>query len=98
MINAANVIGLNPKDRQNSAEETRVVAESMQDEQSKQLMLCIAKEYERAAELTQNDRRGGEGNRMSTRLSAPYLQPAQSTVVWVHQLICPSYPLEKLST
>jgi hypothetical protein len=32
MINAANVIGLNPKDWQNSAEETRVVAESMQDE------------------------------------------------------------------
>jgi hypothetical protein len=53
MINPANVIGLNPKDWQNSAEETRVVAESMQDEQSKQLMLCIAKEYERAAELTQ---------------------------------------------
>jgi hypothetical protein len=52
MINAANVIGLNPKDWQNSAEEARVVAESMQDEQSKQLMLCIAKEYERAAELT----------------------------------------------
>jgi hypothetical protein len=53
MINVANMIGLNPKDWQNSAEETRVVAESMQDEQSKQLMLCIAKEYERAAELTQ---------------------------------------------
>ena len=52
MINAANVIGLNPKDWQNSAEEARVVAESMQDEQSKQLMLCIAKEYERAAALT----------------------------------------------
>ena len=99
MINPANVIGLNPKDWQNSAEETRVVAESMQDEQSKQLMLCIAKEYERAAELTQNDRRGGEGNRMeSTRLSAPHLQPPQSTVVWAHQLMCPSYPLEKLST
>ncbi len=32
MINPANVIGLNPKDWQNSAEETRVVAESMQDE------------------------------------------------------------------
>ena len=27
MINAANVIGLNPKDCQNSAEEARVVAE-----------------------------------------------------------------------
>ena len=52
MINAANVIGLNPKVWQNSAEEARVVAESMQDEQSKQLMLSIAKEYERAAELT----------------------------------------------
>ena len=52
MMNAANVIGLNPKDWQNSAEEARVVAESMQDEQSKQLMLCIAKEYERAAALT----------------------------------------------
>ena len=48
---------------------------------------------------TENDRRGGEGNRMeSTRLSAPHLQPPQSTVVWVHQLMCPSYPLEKLST
>ena len=52
MMNAANVIGLNPKDWQNSAEDARVVAESMQDEQSKQLMLCIAKEYERAAALT----------------------------------------------
>jgi 2-methylcitrate dehydratase PrpD len=49
----ANVIGLDPKDWHNSAEEARAVAESMQDEQSKQLMLCIAKEYERAAELTQ---------------------------------------------
>jgi hypothetical protein len=53
MINAANVVGLNPKDWQNIAEDARVVAESMRDEQSKQLMLRVAKEYERAAELTQ---------------------------------------------
>jgi hypothetical protein len=35
------------------AEEARVVAESMQDEQSKQLMLGVAKDYERVAELTE---------------------------------------------
>jgi hypothetical protein len=53
MINAANVVGLNPKDWRNRAEESRVVAESMQDEQSKQLPRCVAKECERVAELTQ---------------------------------------------
>ena len=53
MINAANVVGLNPKHWQNIAEEARVVAELMRDKQSKQLMLRVAKEYERAAELTQ---------------------------------------------
>jgi RNA polymerase-binding transcription factor DksA len=53
MINVANVVGLNSHDWQNSAEEARVVAESMQDEQSKQLMLRVAKEYERVAKLTQ---------------------------------------------
>jgi hypothetical protein len=40
---AANVGGLNPKHWQNIAEEARVVAESMRDEQSKQLMLRVAK-------------------------------------------------------
>jgi hypothetical protein len=29
--------------------------------------------------------------------SAPHLLPPQSAVVWVHQLMCRSYPLEKLS-
>jgi hypothetical protein len=53
MINAANAVGLNPKGWRNRAEEARVVAESMQDEQSKQLLRCVAKEYERVAELTQ---------------------------------------------
>jgi hypothetical protein len=99
MINVANMIGLNPKDWQNSAEETRVVAESMQDEQSKQLMLCIAKEYERAAELTQERSKRWRGK--SYGIYAAFctaLAAGTCTVVWVHQLMCPSYPLEKLST
>jgi hypothetical protein len=39
-----------------------VVALSMQDEQSKQLMLGVAKEYERVGELTEKrlKRRGGK--------------------------------------
>jgi ketol-acid reductoisomerase len=51
MINAANAVGLNPKDWRNRAEEARVVAESMQDEQSKQLLRCVAKELRAAHQL-----------------------------------------------
>jgi hypothetical protein len=65
MINAANVVGLNPKDWRNRAEEARVVAESMQDEQSKQLLRCVAKEYERVAELTQERPKRWRGQNLS---------------------------------
>jgi len=50
LMNTKNVVGLNPKYWRNRAEEARVVAESLQDEQSKQLMLGVANEYERVAE------------------------------------------------
>jgi hypothetical protein len=52
-LNADNVVGANPKYWRNRAEEARVVADSMQDEQSKQLMFGVANEYERVAELTE---------------------------------------------
>jgi len=41
------------REASNKAEEARVVADSMQDEQSKQLMFGVANEYERVAELTE---------------------------------------------
>jgi hypothetical protein len=62
LMNTENVVGLNPKHWRNRAEGARVVALSMQDEQSKQLMLGVAKEYERVGELTEKrlKRRGGK--------------------------------------
>jgi hypothetical protein len=58
LMNIENVVGLNPKYWRNRAEEARVVAESMQDEQSKQLMLGVVKEYERVVELTEKRLKG----------------------------------------
>ena len=56
-VNADNVVRANPKYWRNRAEEARVVADSMQDEQSKQLMFGVANEYERVAELTEKVKR-----------------------------------------
>ena len=47
------VLADSPKYWRNRAERARVVADAMQDKQAKQLMLCVAKDYERAAELTE---------------------------------------------
>ena len=97
MINAANVVGLNPKHWQNIAEEARVVAESMRDKQSKQLMLRVAKEYERAAELTQERSKRWRGK--SYGIYAAFCTAlAAGTVHCGVGLMCSSYPLEKLST
>jgi hypothetical protein len=52
-LNAENVLARNPKYWRNRAEEARVVANSMQDEQSKQLTFGLADEYEHVAELTE---------------------------------------------
>jgi hypothetical protein len=41
----------NAKYWRSRAEEARVVAESVEDTQSKQIMLCIVRDYERMAEL-----------------------------------------------
>ena len=43
----------NPKYWRNRAEEARVVADSMQDQQSKELMLGIARDFERMAALAE---------------------------------------------
>ena len=49
-MNKKRVAGLNVNYWRNRAEGVRVLAELMQDEQSKKLMFCIANEYERMAE------------------------------------------------
>ena len=49
-MNKKKVAGLNVNYWRNRAEQVRVLAELMQDEQSKKLMFCIANEYERMAE------------------------------------------------
>jgi hypothetical protein len=43
----------NAKYWRSRAEEARVVAESVEDTQSKQIMLCIVRDYERMAELAE---------------------------------------------
>ena len=52
-MNKKRVAGLNVNYWRNRAEGVRVLAELMQDEQSKKLMFCIANEYERMAELAE---------------------------------------------
>ena len=49
-MNKKKVAGLNVNYWRNRAEQVRVLAELMQDEQSKKLMFCIANKYERMAE------------------------------------------------
>jgi hypothetical protein len=55
------VFGLldNPKYWRGRAEEVRLVAESLEDTQSKQIMLGIARDYERMAELAEQRVKSG---------------------------------------
>jgi hypothetical protein len=45
-------LGKNPRYWRKCAEWARRIANAMQDEQARRLMLSVAKDYERAAELT----------------------------------------------
>jgi hypothetical protein len=92
-LNADNVVGASPKYWRNRAEEARVAADSMQDEQSKQLMFGVANEYERVAELTEKrlKRSAIAGKRGA---SASFSLPLQPAAGWVHPGIYPSYPPE----
>ena len=49
----------NPKYWRGRAEEVRLVAESLEDTQSKQIMLGIARDYERMAELAEQRVKSG---------------------------------------
>ena len=92
-LNADNVAGANPKYWRNRAEEARVVADSMQDEQSKQLMFGVANEYERVAELTEKRLKRSAIAWKARRFCIVSL-PLQAAAGWVHPGIYPSYPPE----
>jgi hypothetical protein len=61
------VLANSPKYWRNRAERARVVADAMQDKQAKQLMLCVAKDYERVAELAERRLQRGTRQREKPR-------------------------------
>jgi hypothetical protein len=59
----------NPEYWRARAEEAHVVAESMNDEHSKQMMLGIAKDYERMAQRAQERRTAREKSKLAEQLA-----------------------------